>query len=1116
MQSALGFIAGRRVLAACLAAALCIQPATGQPETHTRPLRVGINTDYPPYEFTDPTGVPCGYDVDLVRAVARVMGRSVQFVPGAWSRVREDLEQGRLDVLAGMLYSEERDKVVDFSAPHLTVHYSIFVRPGGDTIRTLEDLRGREVIVERGSQMHDHLVATGLTDRLVLVDSEPAALRLLASGRHDAALVPLLQGLLLSRETGLRNVWTVGEPVLTRHLCFAVREGARELLDELNTGLAIIMRDGRATEIYDRWFGAVAPRASPYDAVARFTLWLLVPILAALILVAVWSWLHRPPESPFRIEPAAEPVAAWIDRRSAELIPCTLLCAALAAVYFATGRMGLAMAVGSPFATPVWPPSGIALAAMLLSRRRLWPGVFVGAASVNFSMGLPIMPALGIGVGNTLAAVTGAVLIGRFAHLRPSISRLQDAVGLILIGAILGSLIAAVAGTASISASGRLRAADLPGVLGTWWLGDAIGVMVVTPVLLTWTTSPMSRWRFAAVLELLALFAIMAVALTIVFGQPPAPPGSRTLLTYTVFPFVVWAGVRFGPPIGSLVTLLVAAVAAWSTAHGVGRLASPDPTTAMVLLTSFVGTISATSLTINAVVAERASVSEALRASQARLRMVVTHAPVVLFALDKDGTVLPSESRGLEALGLVPGQRLGRSASGKAGMEPALGSGEPGAPSPADGPGGSNTPSDNLAVHLDKALNGEPVQATIRRGELWFDVRCEPMRGPAGHVAGVAGVALDITDRVRAERARAASERRLRATLDSEPECVKVVSPDFTLLEMNPAGLAMIEADTPAQAIGGPVTSLIAPEHRDAFMALHRRVFAGESGSLMFEIIGVKGTRRWLESNTVPLRDEGGRILGALSVTRDISQRKRAEDELRRRSEELERSNRELERFAYVASHDLQEPLRMVTSFTQLLAKKYRGRLDADADEYVGFAVEGATRMQRLIEDLLAYSRLNSRPPEVGPVDAGQVVRAALQNLKDAIEEASAKITVGTLPVVEVDAVQLTQVFQNLLANAVKFRGERPPVIEVAARMERDAWEFAVSDNGIGIDPSHVDRLFVMFQRLHARSRYAGNGIGLAICKSIVERHGGRIWAESVPGSGSIFRFTIPRVTSPS
>jgi signal transduction histidine kinase len=239
-------------------------------------------------------------------------------------------------------------------------------------------------------------------------------------------------------------------------------------------------------------------------------------------------------------------------------------------------------------------------------------------------------------------------------------------------------------------------------------------------------------------------------------------------------------------------------------------------------------------------------------------------------------------------------------------------------------------------------------------------------------------------------------------------------------------------------------------------------------------------------------------------------ERQRAEEQLRQTSSELARSNTDLQQFAYVASHDLFEPLRMVRSFLQLLQEHASGKLDKESEEFIGLALDGANRMQALISDLLAYSRVDQRGQLMEPTDCNQVLEAAVANLKVAIDESGATVNHQPLPTVRGDIVQLIQLFQNLVGNAIKFHGEQPPRVDISVSQKDGEWLFTFTDNGIGIDPKHFERIFEIFQRLHTRNEYPGTGIGLSICKRIVERHGGRMWVESSPGKGSSFYFSLP------
>jgi light-regulated signal transduction histidine kinase (bacteriophytochrome) len=278
------------------------------------------------------------------------------------------------------------------------------------------------------------------------------------------------------------------------------------------------------------------------------------------------------------------------------------------------------------------------------------------------------------------------------------------------------------------------------------------------------------------------------------------------------------------------------------------------------------------------------------------------------------------------------------------------------------------------------------------------------------------------------------------------------------------------------------------------------------------------GTLHYVSTSGEPLFDAEGRFRGYRGVGKDITRRKideaalrDAHDELELKARELQRSNEELQQFAYVASHDLQEPLRMVSSYTQLLERRYGDRLDGDAREFMEFIVDGAARMKQLIEDLLAYSRVGTRGHELAPADSGAALDKALVNLRIAQEASGAVVTHDTMPMVFADSGQLTQLFQNLIGNAMKFRGPTAPRIHVGSQTRDRVWVFTVQDNGIGLDTQYADRIFMMFQRLHNKTEYPGTGIGLAICKKIVERHGGRIWVDSRPGEGSTFGFTIAR-----
>jgi PAS domain S-box-containing protein len=314
-----------------------------------------------------------------------------------------------------------------------------------------------------------------------------------------------------------------------------------------------------------------------------------------------------------------------------------------------------------------------------------------------------------------------------------------------------------------------------------------------------------------------------------------------------------------------------------------------------------------------------------------------------------------------------------------------------------------------------------------------------------------------------------------------------------------------------AELIGKTDLDLFPPDLAKKYVNDDRRVI--ETGNVFEDIEAHRrpgGEQLYVQVIKSPVLDARNKVVGTQTIFWDVTARKRAEQALEHTAAELARSNRELEQFAYVASHDLQEPLRMVAAYTQLLQRRYKQLLDKEANEFIGYAVDGAVRMQQLIQDLLTYSRVGTRNKPFEATETESALAAAMANLQIAIAESGATITHNPLPRVCGDPVQLIQLFQNLLSNAIKFRASEPPRVHIAVEAKVGNWVFSVRDNGIGIDPQYFRRIFVIFQRLHTREDYPGTGIGLAVCKKIVERHGGRIWVESEPGKGATFFFTMP------
>jgi PAS domain S-box-containing protein len=393
-----------------------------------------------------------------------------------------------------------------------------------------------------------------------------------------------------------------------------------------------------------------------------------------------------------------------------------------------------------------------------------------------------------------------------------------------------------------------------------------------------------------------------------------------------------------------------------------------------------------------------------------------------------------------------------------------------------------------------------------------IEISLSPIQTPQGVL--VSSAIRDVTARKNAEQALRASEVRFRGILDSAPDALVIADASGIIVLVN-AETERLFGYRRDELVGGPLEMLVPARFREAH-AQHRNDY---SANPRIRSIGegreLRGLHRAggefpVEIMLSPLQSPDGILITA--VIRDVTDRKRAEAKLLNMVGELRRSNEELQQFANVASHDLQEPLRMVSSYTQLLAERYKGRLDADADEFIGYAVAGSKRMQRLIQDLLAYARVGIGSHNRVRISTESALAAALVDLRATIEDNGAVITHDPLPTVETEAAQVTRVFQNLIGNAIKYRRPEVPRVHVsAADSGSGEWIFSVRDNGIGIEPQYFARIFVLFQRLHRTEEFEGTGIGLAICKKTLERLGGRIWLESHLGAGSTFYFALPK-----
>jgi PAS domain S-box-containing protein len=416
-------------------------------------------------------------------------------------------------------------------------------------------------------------------------------------------------------------------------------------------------------------------------------------------------------------------------------------------------------------------------------------------------------------------------------------------------------------------------------------------------------------------------------------------------------------------------------------------------------------------------------------------------------------------------------------------------------------------PQEILLITADCGQHEEQGMRVRKDGSRFLaSIVFKALRDSTGNLCGYSEFSHDLSESQE-------SEAKYRGLLEAAPDAMVVVDQCGEIVLVN------VQAEKRFgygrdELVGQKLQNIIPEGFAERLLADGLRSVEAALAQQMgggIELVGRRkdGSEFPIEIMLSPLKNPEGILI--TTAIRDITARREADEKMSKMMRELKRSNDELQQFANVASHDLQEPLRMVASYTQLLGQRYKGRLDSDADEFIAFAVDGSNRMQRLIQDLLAYSRAGENGKPLTDVSSEKALKEALANLRATIEESGAIVTHEELPSLMIDNLLLTQVFQNLIGNAIKYRSPKVPHVEIAAtKSDVNEWMFSVRDNGLGIDPQYFERIFIIFQRLHGREDFKGTGIGLAICKKIVDQLGGRIWVESVLGKGSTFYFTLP------
>jgi PAS domain S-box-containing protein len=823
----------------------------------------------------------------------------------------------------------------------------------------------------------------------------------------------------------------------------------------------------------------------------------------------------------------------------------TLGSLALGAVYYYAGKFGLSLAFLNASASAIWPPAGIALAAVLLWGGRLWPGIFAGAFLVNISTQGSFGTSLGIALGNTVEALLAAALVRQFAGGARVFERARTILKFVALAAILSTAVSATIGVTSLSFEGLVGKDTYWPTWLTWWLGDMVSDLTICPLLVVWFTQRLDRFRLNQLLIGTGLLAILLLVCEVIFvGQPPFG-GTDYPLEYLAIPPLVLASFLFGVRGATAAACITSAIALWGTLHNVGPFATGMPNQSLLLLASFNGTAAVTALVLAAVVSERQQAEQRLQTQDAvsralaESRSLTEAAPRILQALAELGgwqigaiwqAHKPADELTCVEVWQHPSKSFPRFAA--ATRQSRL------APSSLPGRVWANGAavwvpdiSKNPEFQRADAAKAEGLRAAvcfpIKFGEKVIGVvDCfstkvrEPDKNFLQILEGIGNQLGQFIERKEADYVRAT----LAAIIESSEDAVLSKDLEGTVTSWNP-GAERLLGFSAVEIVGQSVLRLVPEELQPEEIGIVARLRRGESIKPYETICLTKDGRRVHVSVRVsPVRNESGAVIGASKIARDITERKNAEralqeaqSKLTRHALELERivaertaklseSNAELEAFSYSLSHDMRAPLRAISGFTKIVLAEHGPKLDALGRDYLERTVEAAARLDRLIQDVLAVSRLSRQEMKLRPLDVEKQVRDIIHERAE-LQPPQAEVQVSSplLPMMGHEA-SFTQCLTNLLSNAVKFvaPGVKPQVRVYSEPVDGQV-RLWVEDNGIGIDAAGQERLFKIFQRLHPQTEYEGTGIGLAIVRKAVERMGGRAGVESEPGRGSRF-----------
>jgi len=789
----------------------------------------------------------------------------------------------------------------------------------------------------------------------------------------------------------------------------------------------------------------------------------------------------------------------------AVLLPRYLLTLAiLAFAYVCFAKVGFALAFATKQVTAVWPPTGIAVAALLLCGYRIWPGVWVGAFIGNAISDEPLLTAAGIATGNTLGPLLAAFLLRRFVGFEIALARLRDVLSLVLFGAALAMCVTATNGVLNLALAGIVPWSAAASVWWVWWAGDAMGVLLVAPMILTWAADPRVRWHKTKLLELtLLVAAVIAVGWFSFTGSLP--------IAYPLFPIIIWSALRFGQRETASAIIAICAIAIWGTVHDQGPFASGSLDQRLILLVTFMAVLGVTALLLGAATAERRRAEDRLCESEDRFRRVVEASPSALVMTDQEGRIVLVNARTEQVFGYSREEILGQ-------------------------PVEMLIPKHFRANHIGHGAgyhHASQVRAMCSGLELYglrkdgsrFPVlwSAAPLRDAQGNAQGVVCLAQDITEINRAKEDLSDSLALRQGMLTAALDCVVAIDRGGRIIEFNAAAERTFGYRR-EDAIGRQMAGLIIPpRYREAHAAGFKRFLDTGHSSIQGKRIEMPALRADATEFPAELTVTAVSLKGTtvfIAYLRDITARKAAEAALVAAKEEAEFASRAKSEFLSQMSHELRTPLNAVMGFAQMLQLDRDRTLSERQKEYCQDILRGGHNLLELINELLDLSRIETGQVRlsVERVAVGDVLAQIRATMNPLAIEAGVRLELSQaagVPDVRADDLRLRQILLNLVSNAIKYNQKGGSVLMTALAAPADRVRIIIADTGVGIAREQQDKLFTPFNRLGAEyTAIEGTGIGLALSKKLVEAMDGTIGFTSKPGEGSTFWIELPAETA--